>query len=68
MIDEGDYPFPKGVLPEVDADGLVDLSPLYATGKIIKINDRGFQMRQYLMPIPAKERLINPNITQNEGY
>ncbi len=68
VIDEGDYPFPKGVLPEVDADGLVDLSPLYATGKIIKINDRGFQTRQYLMPIPAKERLINPNITQNEGY
>lgn len=68
VIDSGDYPFPKGVLPEVDADGLVDLSPLYATGKIIKINERGFQTRQYLMPIPAKERLINPNISQNDGY
>ena len=68
VIDAGDYPFPKDVLPSIDADGLVDLSALYATGKIIKINDRNFAMRQYLMPIPAKERLINPNISQNEGY
>lgn len=68
VIDEGNYFFPRGVLPRIDENGLVDLAPLHATGKIIVINNRNFDDRQYLMPIPAKERLINPNISQNEGY
>ena len=68
VIEEGNYFFPKGVLPIIDKDGLVDLTPLYETGKVLNINERSFDKRQYLMPIPAKERLINKNMTQNEGY
>ena len=68
IIDSDDYFFPKNVLPIIDENGLVDLSPLYATGKVIKVVERNFPVRQYLLPIPAKERLINPNMTQNNGY
>ena len=28
----------------------------------------GIELRQYLWPIPAVERRVNPNITQNAGY
>jgi len=68
VIDSDDYFFPKNVLPIIDENGLVDLSPLFATGKIIKIVERKFSPRQYLLPIPAKDRLINLNMTQNDGY
>ncbi len=68
VIDSGDYFFPRGVLPVIDENCTVDLSPLLATGKIIKINERNFSMRQYLMPIPAEDIIINKNLVQNEGY
>jgi SusD family. len=67
-IASGDYFFPKGVLPEIDENGLVDLSPLFATGKIRAVVQRKFDTRQYLYPIPSKEVQINNNIKQNPGY
>lgn len=67
-IASGDYFFPKGVLPEIDENGLVDLSPLFATGKIRAVVQRKFDPRQYLFPIPSKEVQINNNIQQNPGY
>lgn len=67
-IESGDYFFPKDVIPEVDENGLVDLSKVFETGKIRKVVDRSFHERQYLLPIPAKDLLINENIIQNDGY
>ncbi len=67
-IDSGDYFFPKGALPSIDENGLVDLSEVYKTGKIRLIVPRDFPNRQYLLPIPAKDILINDNLTQNDGY
>jgi hypothetical protein len=68
IIDADNYFFPAEALPVIDENGLVDLSPLYATGKIISIVQRVFDMRQYLLPIPANEIRVCPNITQNPGY
>lgn len=67
-IASGDYFFPKNALPEIDENGLVDFTKMYATGKIRLVVPRDFPERQYLLPIPAKERLINENMTQNPGY
>lgn len=67
-IASGDYFFPKGVIPDIDENSLVDFSKVYETGKIRITVPRSFSKRQYLLPIPAKERLINENISQNEGY
>lgn len=67
-IDSGDYFFPKGVIPDVDENGLVDLSKVYETGKIRIVVPRDFTNRQYLLPIPAKDVLINDNLIQNDGY
>lgn len=67
-IASGDYFFPKDVIPEIDENGLVDLSKMYATGKIRAVVERTFPSRQYLFPIPAKEIIINENLIQNSGY
>ena len=67
-IASGDYFFPKGVMPDIDENGLVDLSEVYNTGKIRTVVPRNFPQRQYLLPIPAKDLLINENIEQNPGY
>lgn len=67
-IDSDDYFFPQGVIPDVDENGLVDLSEVYETGKIRRVVSRDFPNRQYLLPIPAKDILINDNLIQNDGY
>lgn len=67
-IASGDYFFPKGVLPEIDENGLVDFSEMLATGKVRAVVPRNFSERQYYFPIPSKEVLINDNIEQNPGY
>ncbi len=64
----GDYFFPKGALPQIDENGLVDLSAVYATGKIRAVVPRNFNGRQYLFPIPSREVMINENMEQNPGY
>jgi len=67
-IASGDYFFPKGALPKIDENGLVDFSTMYGTGKIRAVVPRSFDKRQYLFPIPSKEVIINENIKQNPGY
>ncbi len=59
------WPFP-GVTP-LDDDGIPDYSGFGADVK--KLVDRKFDKnKQYLWPIPAVERRVNPNITQNLNY
>lgn len=68
-INSGDYFFPKGALPIVDENGLVDLQPLINTGKVRVVVNRQFQTKQYLWPIPTEEITINPNLLPNNpGY
>lgn len=67
-IASGDYFFPKNALPEIDEDGLVDLTPLINTGKVRVITKRNFKNREYLWPIPTQEIEINDNLSQNPGY
>ncbi len=59
------WPFP-GVTP-IDDDGIADYSVF---GKDVKIiAQRSFdKSRQYLWPIPALERRVNPQLTQNPNY
>ncbi|CCH51195.1 hypothetical protein BN8_00111 [Fibrisoma limi BUZ 3] len=59
------WPFP-GVTP-IDDDGIADYSGFGADVKVVA--QRSFdKARQYLWPIPALERRVNPNLTQNPGY
>lgn len=67
-IENGDYFFPKDAKIHIDENGLVDLSEVIETGKFRAVVPRSFQTKQYLLPIPAKDVLINENIIQNDGY
>ncbi|MEZ0609288.1 RagB/SusD family nutrient uptake outer membrane protein [Fibrella sp. WM1] len=59
------WPFP-GVTP-LDDDDIADYSGFGADVKVVA--QRSFdKTRQYLWPIPAIERRVNPNMTQNQGY
>jgi starch-binding outer membrane protein, SusD/RagB family len=59
------WPFP-GVTP-IDDDGLADYSGFGTDVKVLA--QRSFdKSRQYLWPIPAVERRVNTNISQNPGY
>lgn len=59
------WPFP-GITP-IDADGVADYAGFGADVK--SLAQRNFdKTRQYLWPIPAVERRVNPGITQNAGY
>lgn len=59
------WPFP-GVTP-LDDDGIADYSGFGTDVKVVA--QRSFdRTRQYLWPIPAIERRVNPNMTQNQGY
>ncbi|WP_031527480.1 RagB/SusD family nutrient uptake outer membrane protein [Dyadobacter crusticola] len=59
------WPFP-GVTP-LDEDGIADYSVFGADVKVLA--QRNFdKSRQYLWPIPAVERRVNTNVTQNPGY
>jgi hypothetical protein len=67
--DRSQWPFTDTALPEIDADGVVKheaiLGQGYAQLRATYIFDKN---RQYLWPIPANERLLNPNLSQNPGY
>jgi len=57
------------VTPEIDEDGVADLSPMYDAGLVKRLAIRQFEApKQYLWPIPSKEILINSNLDQNPGY
>lgn len=56
------------VTPKIDEDGIPNFDELIA-GKYCDVHSKGnFQPRQYLWPIPAREIIINENMTQNPGY
>lgn len=59
------WPFP-GVTP-LDDDGLADYSGFGSDVKVL-IERKFDKSRQYLWPIPAVERRVNPNISQNLNY
>ncbi|HKZ67279.1 MAG TPA: RagB/SusD family nutrient uptake outer membrane protein, partial [Chitinophagaceae bacterium] len=59
------WPFP-GVTP-IDDDGIADYSGFGSDVKIVA--QRNFDKnRQYLWPIPAIERRVNPGLVQNPNY
>ncbi|GAB3261247.1 RagB/SusD family nutrient uptake outer membrane protein [Larkinella harenae] len=63
--DRTKWPFPG--VPAIDTDGIVDYSTYINQVRILAV--RNFSKdKQYLWPIPASERLINKNLTQNPGY
>lgn len=66
VVDQGLWFFPE--VPVIDEDGLPDFEPMYSTGLIKLLVERNFDKRQYLFPIPSKERLINNKLTQNPDY
>ena len=57
-----------GETPEIDENGIVDFTKLAEKKMCNSLATRGFNSRQYLWPIPYKEIIINPNMTQNDGY
>ncbi|MEQ9290144.1 MAG: RagB/SusD family nutrient uptake outer membrane protein [Cyclobacteriaceae bacterium] len=57
-----------GLTPVIDDDGLPDFSALLEAGLCRSLNVQSFPERQYLWPIPAEERLLNTNLTQNSDY
>lgn len=59
------WPFP-GVTP-LDDDGIADYSGFGSDVKAL-IERKFDKNKQYLWPIPAVERRVNPNITQNLNY
>lgn len=65
--DDGNFPI--GGIPEIDEDGLPDLSPMEKAGYITTFYKMSFDPnKNYLWPIPADDILVNNNLTQNEGY
>ena len=65
--EEGNYPI--GGVPEIDENGIADVRYMEAAGYVVKATERQFNpARDYLWPIPAADRLINENLTQNPGY
>jgi len=67
IVEQGGWLFPE--TPDIDEDGLPDLTSLFNAGYIQQIAVRSFDAsKQYLWPIPTTEVQINDNITQNSGY
>ncbi|GHV20085.1 starch-binding protein [Bacteroidia bacterium] len=67
VVKPGLWFFPE--TPPIDEDGVADFTAMYNKGLIKKITQRVFDKnRQYLWPIPAKDILINSNLTQNPNY
>lgn len=63
--DRSKWPFP-GVTP-LDENGIADYRGFGADVKVL-IERKFDKSKQYLWPIPAVERRINPNIGQNPNY
>lgn len=67
VVDKGLWFFPG--VPDIDEDWLPDFTAMYNTGNIKLLVQRNYdKTKEYLWPIPAKERLINKNLTQNDNY
>ena len=54
--------------PTLDENDVPDFSRSVNEGLVGVLSEGQFKPRQYLWPIPSKEVLINPNITQNPGW
>jgi len=66
IIKTGLWFFPE--VPSIDEDGLPDFTSMYNKGLIKLLAIRSFDAnKEYLWPIPSKDILINPNMTQNPG-
>lgn len=57
-----------GMVPQIDEDGLADFSALHSAGLVALGAKRIFPARQYLWPIPTRDRELCPNLTNNDGY
>ena len=67
VVNAGLWFFP--MTPDIDDDGTPDLTPMYNAGLCKILLNRSFEApKQYLWPIPTKEIIINPNLSQNPGY
>lgn len=65
--EDGNYPI--GGIPDIDENGFADLKPQVEKGYIVVGSQRIFNPdRDYLWPIPAGDRLVNPNLTQNPNW
>ncbi|MDR2970051.1 MAG: RagB/SusD family nutrient uptake outer membrane protein, partial [Tannerellaceae bacterium] len=65
--DNGKYPI--GGVPQIDEDGLPDLSYMVTDGIQTVFYPYKFDnTKNYLWPIPADDILVNTNLTQNNGY
>lgn len=61
--------FPIGGIPEIDENGIADLSYMVEKGYIVIASERIFDaQRDYLWPIPAADLLINENLDQNPNW
>jgi hypothetical protein len=64
---DGNYPF--GGIPEIDENGIADLSDMVDAGYIVVASERKFDAgRDYLWPVPAADRLVNENLDQNPNW
>lgn len=70
MWDDGNWPL-RGT-PEIDENGTPDLKPqlqvIDGHQQLLVRKNRLFQKHNYLWPVPANDILVNPNLTQNDGY
>jgi hypothetical protein len=69
--DRGQWPFNDRILPNVDEDGVVllEANQLIANNFARTLQTYAFdEARMYLWPIPATDRFLNSNLTQNPGY
>lgn len=69
-IKNGEYYFPSDVLPVIDENGLVDLSPLLTSkAKFRETMKRTFDpAKGYLLPLPVEDVMLIPGMNQNYGY
>lgn len=63
----GNYPI--GGVPQIDENGMADLSEMEKAGYIVVASERVFDAgRDYLWPVPDADRLINLNLDQNPKW
>lgn len=69
--DRSQWPFNDQILPTIDADGVVlfDSEQMISRNFASLLQTYSFDtQRMYLWPIPASDRFLNSNLTQNPGY
>ena len=64
---DGNYPL--GGVPQIDENGIADLSEMVEKGYIVVAAERNFTPeRDYLWPVPAADRLVNEKLDQNPNW